>query len=119
MARDGNGHWLPGASANPKGRPPKGATLTEALGEHVDKGELAAKLYELALDGNVAALKYVYDRVDGLPKQHLHVEDERDDPLRDLLIDAFGTKREAEDDSPSLGGGGSEASNFGGGGKVQ
>jgi len=101
--------WEKGKLGNPKGRPRKGNTMTEALTEHVDKDELAAVLYRLALEGNVAAIKYIYDRSEGTPQQHLHVEDERDDPLRDLLIDAFGAKSVPEEDSSTLGDDESEA----------
>lgn len=43
--------------------------MTETLRETIDKNEIAAKLYELAMNGDVGALKYIYDRVDGRPKE--------------------------------------------------
>ena len=59
--------WKPGQSGNPNGRPPKGQTLTDALKERVDKQQIADKLYEMAMEGDISALKYIYDRVDGRP----------------------------------------------------
>ena len=61
--------WKPGQSGNPKGRPPKGDTMTEALKEKVDKEAVAEKLYAMAMEGDIAALKYIYDRVDGKPRE--------------------------------------------------
>ena len=63
---------------NRKGRPKKGASLTDVLswklGEINEAGKpgkevIAEKLIALALDGDVNALKYVYDRIDGRPLQ--------------------------------------------------
>jgi hypothetical protein len=73
--------WKPGQSGNPKGRP-KGASVVEPLlrklsldpneyGEGLSARELAAKLYEKALEGDMKALSIVLDRVDGPVQQHL------------------------------------------------
>lgn len=63
-----------GKSGNPNGRPKKGETLTDALRLKVDKEEVAKRLIKIAFEGDddrvkLAALKYVYDRIDGSPKQ--------------------------------------------------
>ena len=58
-----------GQSGNPKGRPKKGETLTDALREIADKEELARVLYNMAIEGDFAAIKYIYDRVDGRPTE--------------------------------------------------
>ena len=66
--------WLHGRSGNPTGRP-KGPSLTPYLRAELDKpdgdtgrtkGEaVAEKLVELAIGGDVAALRVLLDRVDG------------------------------------------------------
>lgn len=67
LIRDENGRFVPGVSGNPGGRPKKDESLTAALREKVDKQTIADKLIELAMDGDIVALKYVYDRIDGRP----------------------------------------------------
>lgn len=61
--------FKPGESGNPKGRPKKGETFTDALREKMSKELLADKLYALVQDGDLGAIKYAYDRVDGRPKE--------------------------------------------------
>ena len=65
--RDNNGRFLPGWKGGP-GRPPKGAALTDILRDKVDKEAIAERLIELAMKrGDITALKYIYDRIDGKP----------------------------------------------------
>jgi hypothetical protein len=83
---------------NRRGRPKKGQTLTDILNWVLDQkrkikneetGEekslllrqiLAQKLIDKAVnDGDVAALKYVFDRIDGKPKETVEVSEKRDD----------------------------------------
>lgn len=66
--------FLPGNNANPGGRPKRDRALTAALEEVVDKTKLAEKLYKLALGGDMAAIKYVYDRIEGMPPQRREIE---------------------------------------------
>ena len=77
--------WKPGQSGNPKGAPKKDNTLTGALREMADKQALGEKLIALAMEGNVAALKYVYDRVDGMPRQHIEMSNEKDEEWLEYL----------------------------------
>ena len=80
------GTFAPGESGNPNGRPKKGESLTAILREYgnlikeAENGDrkpmkelLAAKLFELALKGDITAIKYVYDRLEGTPKQTTEV----------------------------------------------
>ncbi len=71
MAASGTS-WEPGQSGNPAGRPPKDEALTDVLRGLVDKEDIAKKLIEVANKGDVGALKYVYDRLDGKPRETVH-----------------------------------------------
>lgn len=73
----------PGVSGNPNGRPPKGTAITDVMKAMLNekpeiKKALAAKLYELALGGDLAAIREVLDRIDGKPKAELQLSG---DPL--------------------------------------
>jgi hypothetical protein len=64
---------------NFNGRPRKGESLTDILREYLskcDKGEKKAKqqkfiekLVKKALDGDFNTMKYIFDRLEGTPKQ--------------------------------------------------
>lgn len=71
-----------GTTGNAGGRPRKDRALTAALEEVVDKKELGKKLWELALGGDMQALKYIYDRIEGSPTQRTEVS--HDDVLEDV-----------------------------------
>jgi len=72
---------------NRKGRPRKGETFTDALNLILEeqsvtykdrkisgKEAAARKLLELAMGGDVAALKYLADRIDGTPRQSIELD---------------------------------------------
>jgi hypothetical protein len=72
--RNTKGHWLPGASANPRGRPTKpwGGTWTARHLLNEALPELTQKAIALAQSGDFAALKLCLERCIPIP---------RDEPL--------------------------------------
>ncbi len=71
---------MAGVSGNPAGAAPR-ATITEILRKAVDPAELAAELcYHAFTKHNLEAVQYIYDRLDGRPKQALDVSTSEDDP---------------------------------------
>jgi hypothetical protein len=77
-----------GESGNPKGRPPKGESLTDALKEAIgEEGKrlVAEKLLTMALGKGrqkpyFPALKYLFDRVDGEPLKAIQASVENWNP---------------------------------------
>lgn len=61
-------------------------TMTSVLREKVDKQTIADKLIELAQNGNIVALKYVYDRLDGMPRQSVEVTGDKEKPVPLLIL---------------------------------
>jgi hypothetical protein len=90
--QNNNNKKLKGFAANPqninrKGRPWKGNSLTEILRKDARRRDvetrdgrlsrakaMSQKLWALALSGDLAAIKYIYDRLDGVPGQKLNIE---------------------------------------------
>ena len=70
MGREGQ--WKPGESGNPNGRPKKGEALTDKLREKVDATELSEWLIKEAKSGDIQAIKYVFDRIEGKPRETVH-----------------------------------------------
>ncbi len=69
-----------GAAANPNGRPKKAWTMRglieQALEEEQETGVpkklgIARKLAQLALEGDIVAIKEVNNRIDGMPQQDI------------------------------------------------
>jgi hypothetical protein len=79
-----------GVSGNPKGRPKRGAALTDILRVKLDmKGDdgirhreaIANCLLALARSGDLDAIKYIYDRCDGKPAQAIQHSGDEGGPL--------------------------------------
>ena len=99
----GNG-WKPGQSGNPRGRPPPNVSLAGALRYVLRQKDpdgvkritkVALAVYNLALAGNIEAMKLIFERTDGKVMQaievdstqttrHFHVVYEFADPLEVL-----------------------------------
>ena len=59
---------------NPKGRPPKGHSITETIKAMMDekpeiKRALGAKILEMAMKGDITAMKTLWNYMDGMPVQ--------------------------------------------------
>ena len=73
--------WEPGQSGNLKGRPPMGEAVADLMREHLKgkgKGQkitrmeqFVRKVFELALKGDINAIKLIWNYLDGLPNQNL------------------------------------------------
>jgi len=82
---------------NRKGRPKKGESITEILQKLLDKknssgqlrrADIAERLIELAENGDLPALKYLIDRIDGKPRESIELKDGSVDlQLREILND--------------------------------
>jgi hypothetical protein len=79
---------------NRRGRPRKGKSLTEALNQRLDEPDasgktrktlIAEKLVELALTGDVPALRYIFDRLDGRPRQTVNIDVATENRLLEVL----------------------------------
>jgi len=76
-----NPEWVAGKSGNPNGIPKKDTAHTDILKTLLDKPSsdnpdapkikeaVMQKLVNLALEGDMVALKYLTDRIDGTPTQ--------------------------------------------------
>ena len=74
--RTKTGRFADGHSGNRNGRPRKDRELTAALTTTVDKKKLAEKLWAMAQAGDMQAIKYIYDRIEGTPTQRIEHDDE-------------------------------------------
>ena len=66
--------WKEGQSGNPNGRPPKGYSITETIKAMMDekpeiKKALGNKILEMALKGDITAMKTLWQYMDGMLKQ--------------------------------------------------
>jgi len=75
MAKSG-GSYKPGQSGNPKGRPPKGYSITDAFKSMFKespekKQEIVDSIFAKAKRGDPTAQKLVWSYMDGMPQQNV------------------------------------------------
>lgn len=61
----GNGPFQPGVSGNPKGKPLNSVTMLLKNKSPQENQAIADKLYDLALNGDMSAIREYIDRTDG------------------------------------------------------
>lgn len=66
--------WKKGQSGNLKGRPKKGETLTDLLREKLPKEAFIEKEINLAMQGDPAARKQIWERLDGKVKEQVQID---------------------------------------------
>jgi hypothetical protein len=69
-----DGTFGPGNIANPNGRPKKGHSITETIRAMMDekpeiKKALGAKILQMAVEGDITAIKTIWNYLDGMPLQ--------------------------------------------------
>ena len=85
---DANGKFLPGHPGLPGAGRPRSVSVTEILRKATDPQALAAELhYHAFVKHNLEAVTYIYDRLDGRPRQSLEVAaDEGSQSLLERLV---------------------------------
>ena len=97
----GDTRYQHGKSGNPTGRPPEPDGLTDMLAYQLKKADrrtLARILINMAKRGDLKAIMYIYDRIDGRPRQSVENKTADDDPLLELWRQVYA------DDSKALAG---------------
>lgn len=86
-ARHGPTSWKPGQTGNPHGRPPKGYSITETIRymmakKPAIKKALGTKILEMALKGDITAIKTIWQYMDGMPVQSNILLGDEKNPVR-------------------------------------
>lgn len=86
--------WKPGDSGNPAGRPKNSVTTLLKNRNPEDNQKIADKLYQLALEGDMSAIREYIDRTDGkVVDKHINVNVTT---TPELLMEAQARLREAQ-----------------------
>ncbi len=75
-----------GQSGNPNGRPLKGYSITEWFKEMLNsdpdvRERLGRSILNKALDGDIAAIKLIWNHLDGIPRQATDISSDRELPI--------------------------------------
>lgn len=72
--------WLfkPGQSGNPKGRPPGGHSITEAVKALMDnqpevRDAMVKQIVAMALNGDISTIRTLWAYMDGMPRQQTDI----------------------------------------------
>ena len=81
MPKNNQTSFKPGQSGNKNGRPPKEHSITATIRAMMDeqpevKKALGAKIMQMALQGDLVAIKTIWNYLDGMPKQSIEHEGE-------------------------------------------
>lgn len=86
-----------GKSGNPGGRPKDGESLTALLNEYLKGTDpktkkerrqiLIEKIYGKAINGDRAALTYIFDRMDGKPGEHVKLTGDQNNAIKIIFED--------------------------------
>lgn len=92
--------FKPGTTGNPNGRPKKGYSITETIRSMMDekpeiKQALSTKVIEMALKGDLAALKLVWSYLEGMPIAKTELTGKEGEPLI-IVKDASNIKQVAD-----------------------
>ena len=85
--RNEKGQLLPGSTANPNGRPLKGHSITETIKAMMDekpeiKQALGSKVIQYALNGDMTAMKMLWQYIDGMPTQRNELTGKDGQPIQ-------------------------------------
>ena len=85
--------WKPGQSGNPKGRPKKGYSITEMMKEMLNskpkvKDAIGKVIAKKALQGDMTAVKMLWQYMDSMPQQDITSGGEKLDSLSAIFSKA-------------------------------
>ena len=102
------GAFKPGQSGNPKGRPKKGYSITEWFRDLLKsdpevKNKIGKAIVKKALYGDMAAIKLIWNYMDGMPQANMKSDDDRHPmPIIPLMggLSALNDGEPSKDDAP-------------------